>query len=188
MTNIKLYLKNPWTVTIIGGSIAGTLSSLIVDLVKGVNFFSTLYNLIVSTYNWLIIFLNFDLKIWWILIGIIILIGILFLLTNKKSLNDNESSMNFLKYNNDFINNYSWKWSYDYNSISKKYQLGKTFLLCSKCNTKMYESGLAYANYFECPRCQTKTHFNAQNDINNIRRIISDNIERNIHLDKINTN
>ena len=63
-------IMNPWTVAI--GS--GIILTILTDIIKKDTLFSTLKFLITKIWNVLIAFLTIELKMWWVLVGIVALI------------------------------------------------------------------------------------------------------------------
>lgn len=112
MKKWKEFLMNPWTVTIGGGLILSIIISVINDLVKKEQVFSTIGTILSMIFNKLLTFLNYRIKIWWLLIGIIVFI-ILFILF-VMYLDHTQTTPNkpeFLEYTQDILLGYKWKWN-----------------------------------------------------------------------------
>lgn len=69
---------NPWTVTIGGGLIISVVISVINDFVKKEQVFNTINTILLKIYKLLLAILNYRIKVWWLLLGVIILISIFF--------------------------------------------------------------------------------------------------------------
>ena len=79
----KNFLMNPWVVTTGSGLIVFIVTiivTIIIDVITATKIFSTIGNLFVYIWKAFIIFMNFELKVWWVLIGIILFTLFLYLL------------------------------------------------------------------------------------------------------------
>ena len=74
----KKFLMNPWTVTIGGGLVLSVLS-VIYDLIKKERVFSTISIIFTHARNIVVMILNFNIKVWWLLLGIVVLIFVFWL-------------------------------------------------------------------------------------------------------------
>ena len=75
---VKKFFLNPWTVGI-GVAIFSFLLTIIGDVAKGEKILSTFIAIIDWLYNAILVFLIFDLKVWWVLLGIILLFLLLWI-------------------------------------------------------------------------------------------------------------
>lgn len=69
-------MMNPWTVAI-GSGLVLSLISVVNDLINKKQVFSTISTIFTKIWNMFIAILNYRIKLWWLLVGIIILILIL---------------------------------------------------------------------------------------------------------------
>ena len=121
---MKKFWASPWTIGI-GTSFIGFLFTVIYDLVKDKSIFSTIWSIIKWIWNLIISFLNFNIKVWWLLIGIAVLFLVLFLIAKYYDFkNENENSAGFLKYTKDTIQGWSWDWNWQ-KDWSGKYDVEK---------------------------------------------------------------
>ena len=67
---MKKFLKNPWVLAIGSTVIGGVLLSFVLDWIKGVDWLSTLKTVVNFIINAVVAFLNFELKVWWVLVAI----------------------------------------------------------------------------------------------------------------------
>ena len=170
---MKQFIKSAWGVSI-GTTLLGFILTVLYDLVKNKPILSTVWNIIKAIWRFIITVLNLELKLWWILLGIIVLILILLIIVKIGDMKNAEvSNVSFLNYKNDTIQgwNWSWRWEMQYDG---KYHIVDLRPLCPKCKTPM-RSGLY--DYLECPRCRHATQQYMPN-ICDIATVIIDNIDR----------
>jgi hypothetical protein len=84
----------------------------------------------------------------------------------------------FLSYKKDKIHSFYWKWEWQFNKNSLKWNVIEIKPLCPKCDTQMhYDYSTFYDSYtVNCPRCQYQT--NQMPNYNDIEVLIIDNIDR----------
>lgn len=170
---MKKFIKSAWGVEIII-TLFGFILTVIYDLVKSKPILSTIWNIIKAIWSFIITFLNLELKLWWILLGIIVLILILFVIVKIDDMkNAGISNVPFLNYKNDTIQgwNWSWRWEKQYDG---KYHIVDLCPLCPKCKTPMRDG---FYDYLECPRCRHNTR-EYMPDLCDIETVILDNINR----------
>lgn len=88
---MKKFAKNPWVLGIGTTIIGGVLLSFLLDWIKGINWLSTLKSFFEVIVNALMAFLNFELKVWWVLVAIVFVIVAFFVIAkiyDAKSKND----------------------------------------------------------------------------------------------------
>lgn len=106
---MKKFFKNPWTLGIGTTVIGGIALSFILDWIKGVDWLSTLKTVVNFIINAIVSFLNFELKVWWILIAVaLIVLSLVFIAKyyDEKSKNEEPS---FLSYTKDSVLGYTWE-------------------------------------------------------------------------------
>lgn len=69
----KNFMMNPWTVGV-GTGLIVLIVTVVVDLITAVKIFSTLKNVLVVVWKAILAFLNFELKVWWVLAGLAIVV------------------------------------------------------------------------------------------------------------------
>lgn len=175
----KNFLMNPWVVTT-GSGLIILLVTIIIDVITATKIFSTIGNLFAYIWKAIIIFMNFELKVWWVLIGIIILILILYLLA--KYIDKQQSILNkpeFIEYTQDTILKYKWKWNWVKDS-NGRYFIDNLYPICSYCDTPLSESTKDYFEEYTCLRCNKRTTTPIPN-IEDVKMLIGDNIRRRYH-------
>lgn len=75
---MKKWAKNPWVLGIGTTVIGGVLLSLLLDWIQGIDWLSTFKNIMRFIFNGVVSFLNFEIKVWWLLIAIAIIVVGLF--------------------------------------------------------------------------------------------------------------
>ena len=174
MSKIKKFFKNPWTIGI-GTAVFSFLLTVFYDLIKQKPILSTIENIFNAIGNGIWSFLNFDLKIWWILIGVAIVILALWLyskyLDTKK-----ETPPLFLEYTKDEILDFKWEWEWVKN-YSGKYEAQNICPICKKCGTPLVRKRFGDVYGLECLRCGQMENQELP-DEGYIKMMIHDNVKR----------
>lgn len=177
MKKWKEFLMNPWTVTIGGGLILSIIISVINDLVKKEQVFSTIGTILSMIFNKLLTFLNYRIKVWWLLIGIIVFI-ILFILF-VMYLDHTQTTPNkpeFLEYTQDILLGYKWKWNWQ-KDIYGKYCVENLCPICLQCDTPLVDNTYGYGGKYKCLRCGEE-YSKPLPDFEHVKMMISDNVRR----------
>jgi hypothetical protein len=165
------WLKSPWIIAI-GAAVAGSLASFVLDIVKDKPVFSTIWSWLVWSWNIIIAFLNLDIKVWWLIIGIGIIIFILWIIFNI-----NGERPNFLNYQKGVLKTWEWGWRWERDHFTKKWYVSDLHAYCPKCKTRLMESNSN--NPDKCPRCNFYVGFSCYSENKNeIQHLILDNIEK----------
>ncbi len=114
--NKNKWFYNPWILTLIGGPIAAALGSLMIDLFKGIHFFSSLKMFIGITWNLLYSLFTFKIELW-VLLVFMLIIFLFFIFIKNIAINNKEDKILFLNYTTDKINGANWKWRYEYDFV-----------------------------------------------------------------------
>ena len=150
----KNFLMNPWTVTIGGGLILSTIISVINDFIKKEQVFSSIRMILSTTYKTFLAILNYRIRVWWLLLGVIILIFIFILFVmNLDHIQTTSSKPEFLEYTQDIILGYKWKWNWQ-KDIYGKYCIENLCPICSRCDTPLVENFNGYGGKYKCLRCE----------------------------------
>ena len=174
---MKKFWKNPWTIGICT-TLIGFLLTVLYDLLKGKHVFTTIHTVLTVIWNGIITFLTFDLKVWWVLLGVAILLLALVVyskaLDRKDMLSNNKGSAVF-EYTQDSIDGWKWTWEWRKN-YDGKYGIENLRLLCSYCDTPLVNEDGSYGPPF-CIRCKRRFPDNVP-DYKNIEVLILDNARR----------
>lgn len=109
---MKKWAKNPWVLGIGTTVIGGVLLSLLLDWIQGIDWLSTFKNVMRFIFNGVVSFLNFEIKVWWLLIAIAIIVVGLLVATKIAGSQSNNITPTFLQYTKDYVLGYSWEWTY----------------------------------------------------------------------------
>lgn len=174
---MKKFLKNPWTISL-GSVIIGFLLTVLYDLLKGKNILSTVGEIISSIISFFHSFLTFQLKVWWVLVGLIVIICILTIIgkyNESRMSHEQEAKPPFVKYTKDTIKGWCWEWRW-YKNLYGVYDIENLHPVCSSCGTPLVKSDI-YKYNFECMRCNKKYSDNLP-ELNNIKIYILDSAKR----------
>ena len=173
---MKRFLKNPWTLGIGTTVIGGIALSFILDLVKGVDWLSTLKAVANFIFNAVVSFLNFELKVWWILIAVAMIILALVFVAKYYDEKAKNEALSFLSYTKDSVLGYSWEWEYS-KGYDGKFSITNLRPVCSQCGMALKQCGM-YGQQMECLRCN-KTYVWNNSMQNDALMLIDDNIKKN---------
>lgn len=173
---MKKFFKNPWTLGIGTTVIGGIALSFILDWIKGVDWLSTLKTVVNVIINAIVSFLNFELKVWWILIAVaLIVLALVFIAKyyDEKSKNEKPS---FLSYTKDSVLGYTWEWEYS-KGYDGKYSIKNLHPVCPECGMILKQEG-PYGYRLECLRCNKTFSFQSSSRTD-AQMLIEDNIKKN---------
>lgn len=176
---MKKILKNPWVLGIGTTVIGGVLLSFILDWIKGVNWLSTLKTVVKFIVNIVSTILNFELKLWWILLGIGIIIVALIVISKIYEAKQESGDPEFLSYKEDYFGSWRWSWDWRFNKYDMKWHIDDDSVVahCPKCDTPMFHD--YHDTAFECPRCQFKTDYRSKHKTRrDVKVLIIDNLNR----------
>ncbi len=173
---MKKFLKNPWTLGIGTTVIGGIALSFILDWVKGVDWLSTLKAVGSCVLNAIISFLNFELKVWWILIAVALFFLALVFIAKYYDAKTKNEKPSFLSYTKDSVLGYTWEWEYS-KGYDGKYTIENLHLICPECGMILKHEG-SYGYQLECLRCN-KTFIFQNVSRSDAQMLIEDNIKKN---------
>ncbi len=177
---MKKFLKNPWTISM-GSVFFGFLLTVLYDLIKGKNIFSTVGGILSNVITFLLSVMNFRLKVWWVLIGLIVVFLILCLIARyneSKTIQAEQEKPPFFKYTKDQIKGWNWEWRW-YKNLYGQYDIEDLHPVCSSCGTPLVRSDNIEYN-LECMRCNKK-YSEYLPDMDNIKIYIRDSAKRGIY-------
>lgn len=177
---MKNFFKNPWTISL-GSVIVGFLLTVMYDILKGNNILSTVDGIISSIIKFCHLVLNFQLKVWWVLAGLTVIIGILVIIAkiNESRLSqEEEAKPPFIKYTKEQIKGWCWEWRW-FKNLYGEYDIDNLHPVCSSCGTPLVRS-YNFKYNLECMRCNRKYGEDLP-DLNNIKIYILDSAKRGIY-------
>jgi hypothetical protein len=163
------WLKSPWAISL-GTAIFSLSGTIIYDLSKNKPILSTILVILNSIWQFIIRVLNYNIKVWWLLlfIGIITLaIYIVF------RLSQDEPSPKEGKFKN-----WRWTWNWRWHYSKNAWVISDLKAHCPRCDTPMEHFSSLYGQSFECPRCDYRASGSECEKPHKIEAIILDNIIR----------
>ncbi len=177
----KKWVKSPWII-----SIASALFSFILtigyDFLKDVPILTTIKNLV--TYIWVLIvsFFNFEIKLWWLLLGVLSLIVLLNLIEKLRNKEKTEfpTLPNFTNYKEGRLKKWRWTWEWKFNSTQEKWNVSNLTAHCPSCDTPLIANISFNRRYesYKCPRCNFHAQDHQCEEAHEIEAIIVDNTNR----------
>lgn len=175
MKKVKKLLTSPIGLILIT-TVLGFISTVISDSLQDKPVFSTIGVVIQAVWNFIVSFLNFELRVWWVLIGIIALIAVMYVWYKIESTkNSIPNQPPFIEYTKDCIDGWHWKWKWEVR-WDGKYSIEQLHPVCPQCDTPLVQDDDNYLSK-KCLRCKFRTRDELPN-YDHIKVIISDNIMR----------
>ena len=170
---MRKIMKSPLGVALIS-TFVGFALTVLYDILKGKQILTTIAIVLKSIWSCIINFFNFDLKVWWVLVGIIAIVFILWIVAEISSTINEEP--NFTKYTEDTIQGWKWKWYWKKNYYGK-YEIENLHPVCDSCGTALaYKHD--YQNNLYCVRCGRMYNSDKLPIENHIKIYIGDNVDR----------
>ncbi|MDF0719512.1 hypothetical protein P0M11_05805 [Kaistella sp. PBT33-4] len=176
MTNKKEHWTNSaWTISI-GTAIFSLLLTMGYDYSKEKPILTTVWTILKWVANLIWTVLNFDLKVWWIIVAVIVFILIIILIDKFK--NEETFKPDFYSYREGKFKRWRWTWGWNWNSSKNAWIISGMKAHCPNCDTPMIEHSSIYGLSFDCPRCEFRASDGQCDEPHKIERIILDNIDR----------
>ena len=169
---MRRFWKSPWALALVP-VVLGTILTAIYDAIKDKPILSTLWEGLKTVFGWVISFLNFELKVWWVLLGIALIIVALIIIAKIYVIKSNPS---FLSYTKDSVLGYTWEWEYK-KTYDGKYTICNLHPVCSNCGMRLKQVGI-YRGQMECLRCDA-SYIWEDSYLNDAQMLIEDNIKKN---------
>ena len=167
---------NPWIVST-GSGLLVLVVTVAIDYFSAKRIFTTFNKMLIFIWSAILTFLNFEIKVWWLLIGIAVLFLGLYIyckyLDSKQSVPDEPE---FLKYTQDTILGYKWDWHWEKGADGNYYVDGLR-PICPQCNTPLVIGYAGFRDVYTCLRCNTDTNRPLPR-IENVEMLILDNIKK----------
>lgn len=175
------FIKNPWVLGIGTTVIGGIILSFVLDWVIEVDWLNTLKAAVRYIVDDIITFLNLEIKVWWLLVAIALVVVVLFIIVKFLDAKEENFSKPFLSYTRDSALGLDWKWEYSRN-YDGKYTISNFHPVCSKCGMRLKQSGM-YGREMICLRCNTinkwENHY-----LTDAQLLIEDNIKKRLFQNK----
>ena len=83
---MKKLLKSPWTISI-ASALLSFLLTVLYDLIKGKQILSTVGSILTVIWNAVVTFLTFNLKVWWVIVGIAVILFVIYVIASVSNKN-----------------------------------------------------------------------------------------------------
>ncbi|MCD6017257.1 MAG: hypothetical protein K0S53_378 [Bacteroidetes bacterium] len=170
MSKEKWY-NHPWLLAIFA-----VVGPGIYDLIKGYPFLDTYKKIINFLYIGISTFFNFNIKLWWLLLAIVIYKTISFLIKKYRT-----KEKDFKDYTSGTLKNWKWSWEWTRPSVNSNWIVSNLTPHCSAngmCDTQMLRGYNRQAQIeYKCPRCGHNTGNNIEYE-RDIEALIIDNIQK----------
>ena len=173
---MKRFLKSAWTISIGSTVIGGLLLTILLDVVQKISILSTLKSILEFLWKCIISFLNFEIKLWWLLVAVGLLFVVLWIIVKFYDAKGTPSHSSFLNYTQDFISGYWWEWSWKKN-WDGQYEVDGLHPICGKCKTIFLPTHNFYGQ-LKCPRCHETTRLDSSVE-DEVLVLIYDNAKKN---------
>lgn len=172
---MKEWIKSPWGISL-GTAIFSLLLTVGYDYSKQKPILTTIWNIVVWVWNLIIRVLNFNLKIWWIIVAVGLFIFILYIIDKFKQ--DDSFKPDFYSYREGRFKRWRWTWEWKFSQSKNAWVISNMKAHCPNCDTPMIEHSSIYGYSFDCPRCDYRASDSQCDEPHKIERIILDNIDR----------
>lgn len=173
MLKFTKWIKTPLGIGVVTASLSFMLT-LGYDMLRNKPVLSTIESVVVAIWQFLLSCLNFELRVWWVLVGIIILFAILWIVAKISDANS-ENEPKFLRYSSDSFDDWCWEWWWEKNYYGE-YDIKGLHPVCPLCKTPLVAANDFHSGVI-CPRCKHRPndlHTNEQS----ILTLIRDNAKR----------
>jgi hypothetical protein len=168
-------VKTPLGIGIVSPIVTFALT-VIYDLIKSKPILSTIGSVIIAVWKFIVLFLNFQLKVWWVLLGVVLIIAVLYVIAKTIEARSSDTEKpEFLNYTADNINEWKLEWSWKQNS-NGEYALENLHPICPNCATPLVQVNPVS---LKCPRSRCNySKYTQMHDMEHIKVIFYDNARR----------
>lgn len=180
----KNWITQDWAKGAILCAILGILFTMGYDNFKSKPLLSTIWQVVKGVWNFIISALNFNLKVWWLIVGIIIIIAIIYLVTKFRQGEKETVRPDFWNYREGKFKRWRWTWDYKLNYSGKAWNISDLTAHCPNpnCDTSLIDySSNIHGLRFDCPRCTFRASDDQCDEPYKIEMVIRDNIKRKIY-------
>lgn len=171
-------MKNPWTISI-GSGLILLVVTIIIDAVSAKQIFSTICSIFVAIWNGIVAFLNFDVKVWCILLTVAVIIVALYIALKIYNANQKPNTEDsYITYRQDYILGFKWRWSWGKDFMGK-ITIDDLYPVCPDCDTPLTldNDACSYSRQLKCLRCG-KIIYEKLPEENHVKLMISDNARK----------
>lgn len=173
--NKEHWTKSAWTISI-GTAIFSLFLTMVYDYSKEKPILSTVWSFLKWIANLIWSVLNFDLKVWWIVVAVFVFILTLVIIDKFKR--KETFKPDFYNYREDKFKNWRWSWDWNWNRNKNAWIISEMKAHCPHCDTPLIDHSNSYILSFDCPRCEFNAIDRQCDEQYKIERIILDNIDR----------
>gem|GEM_PF-5273298 len=175
--NESKWYKSNWTIGIVSSALIPAILTITIDYFKTKPFLTTFGEWWNWSWSLLIFILNFEIKVWWLLVLTTFCFFVIKLIIIRRA---NKESK-YPPYNEGLYNNILWKWRY-YDHYGEL-RIAGLEPHCPKCRTQLnVDSSFARVAKLNCIRCKDNIfYFIKFDDTENIEKLILGNIENNFY-------
>ncbi len=170
---MKKFLKSPYAITILGGLMVLIIWSRISDYTSGDKLSTVFSTILTSIYGGIIAFLNFNIKVWWLLLGITCIVVVALIAGRKPQ---EETEPEFKKYTQDHFRTWKWSWKWTFSDYRRGWRVSDLRAHCPKCDTPMQHD--PFEDVFQCPRCRFQSQYDNHEKSCEVEAVIIDNLDR----------
>jgi hypothetical protein len=175
MRKLKRWIKIPLGISMTSTLFGLVIPTVIIDLFKSKPILTTIWWVITIVWKGILNFLNFNLKVWWVITGVVALfLGLYIYIKVDDFFNADKNKASFLKYTQDTIFGWKWSWTWE-KQYDGKYHIEHLHPICSVCDTPLVSTDL-YGS-ITCPRCK-KRLFSECPNFDTIKVMITDNVKK----------
>jgi hypothetical protein len=177
----RKWSTNPWLLAIVP-VILGPLLTMPVDAMKARPLWTTLAQCWYWFWGQLISFLNYNIRVWWLLVGffslLILRIVASFFRSDPSTSNRKSDAPSFTSYKEDVFIKWKWKWRWEYKASKGAWCPVDITPYCPKCHSKLMDRSSSWGPQYECPRCDFRATEYTSEDPDKIGYLIIDNLDR----------
>ena len=173
----RSWIKSPWTISI-GTALFSLFLTMVYDYSKKQPILSTILKILKGILKFVFSILNFNLKVWWVIVGIALVFAIIYFAAKIKQ--EEILKPDFCSYTEGKFKRWNWTWEWKWNSYQNAWNISDLTAQCPNCGTPLIDQSNMYARLmFDCPRCDYSASYSECDEPHKIERIILDNVKRN---------
>ncbi len=170
---MKKFWKSAWGIAL-GTALFSFMLTLLSDCLAEKPVFSTIVSIITTVIDKIVFVLNFNLKLWWVLLVLVVLFVLRICYANIRANADTpKAKPSFMDYTEDVIDGWhiKWFWEKDYSGL---YGISSIYPICNHCKTPLIRQSF---EPLSCPRCKRRYHKTFPDD-HQFKVMIHDNIDK----------
>ncbi|MFB0831511.1 hypothetical protein ACEU2D_18150 [Brevibacillus laterosporus] len=160
---MKKLLKHPLISATLATIIGTAIVTPVVAYINTIKWTEALGLMWSTVINWITLMLNFEIKLWWILVTILVFALIIYLVYKFSS---SSTEPDFYNYRTDIIDGISWQWIWNYDLYQGKHGIFNLHPICNHCKSELvqYDGYYEFENGIKCITCGYNKQVNNLND------------------------